>query len=347
MTAAKLTISPPQASGDDDSLLRAKRPALDRASVVAPVLKLMRDPSFFGKIQQCVSPSLETLLAAVRDGGVRAKTFRKIATEINGIGGIEDSTTVIFLGVFEDQVQKVADKLKAMDCESEMERLEAKRASIVEEYDEKIAVLSKKFTADKKKLVAERDARVGELQQLFKESHPVSLLLFASSAAGVVLFSCARSYSRARAVQDTAPSPGDKGSRLSNNIYVIPGTSRKVSIRDAAYHCVGDVLSCIGGRAKIKDVIYDINELFLEHNPDGWQTTNTQKRAEDGGFTAYGLRFLARAKTPAKPERWAVKPTFRLEDDDELVLLGDEQEESQRESQRESEQDEEISDIDE
>ena len=146
-------------------------------------------------------------------------------------------------------------------------------------------------------------------------------------------------------MQDTAPSPGGKGSRLSNNIYVIPGTSRKVSIRDAAYHCVGDVLSCIGGRAKIKDVIYDINELFLEHNPEGWLTANAQKRAADGGFTAYGLRFLGRAKTPAKPERWAVKPTFRLEDD-ELVLL-DDNESGQEESQRESQRDEEISDIDE
>lgn len=174
MTATKLTISPTQASGDDASL-RAKRPALDRASVVDPVLKLMRDPSFFGKIQQCVSPGLETLLATVRDGGVRAKTFKKIVGEIDSVGGIEDSTTVIFLGVFKDQVQKVADKLKAMDCESEMERLEAKQAAISEDYDEKIAVLSKKFTADKKKLVAERDAVVGELQQLFKESHPVSL----------------------------------------------------------------------------------------------------------------------------------------------------------------------------
>ena len=132
-------------------------------------------------------------------------------------------------------------------------------------------------------------------------------------------------------------SPGGKGSRLSNNIYQIPGTSRLVSIRDAAYHFVGDVLSgIVGGRAKVKDVIDDVNEAFLALNPDGWLTTNPQKRAEDGGFTAYGLCFLGRAAPPANPDRWVVQPTFRL-DDNELVLLGG----------NEASVEEEISDIDE
>lgn len=145
---------------------------------MAPVLKLLGDSAFFGKIEDCVSPSLETLLAAVRGGGFKAKTYKKIVIEIDAIssaGDIEDSTTVIFLGVFKDQVQKVVDKLAEMDCESEMERLAAKQADVVKEYDEKIAELSKKFAAEKKKLVTERDAKVGELQQLFNESHPVSL----------------------------------------------------------------------------------------------------------------------------------------------------------------------------
>ena len=167
----------PQASAGDEHRA-AKKPALDRASVVAPILSLLGDSAFFGKIQDCVSPDLETLFAAVRGGGVRAKTYKKIVAEIAAIsaGDIEDSTAVIFLGVFKDQVQKVADKLKEMDCESELERLEAKQAAITEEYDEKIADLSKKFAVDKKKLVMERDAKVGELRQLFKESgYPVSL----------------------------------------------------------------------------------------------------------------------------------------------------------------------------
>ena len=49
------------------------------------------------------------------------------------------------------------------------------------------------------------------------------------------------------------------------------------AIRDAANYCVREVLSGIdGGRARIKDVIDDINELFLEPNPLGWVTTNKQ-----------------------------------------------------------------------
>ena len=174
----KLSCTIPPQAGDER---RAKKPNLDRASVVAPILGLLGDSAFFGKIQGCVSPELETLFAAVRGGGVRAKTFKKIVAEIAAIsagGDIEDSTAVIFLGVFKDQVQKVADRLKEMDCENELERLEAMQAAITEEYDEKIADLSKKFAVDKKKLVAERDAKVGELRQLFKESgYPVSLLL--------------------------------------------------------------------------------------------------------------------------------------------------------------------------
>ena len=145
-------------------------------------------------------------------------------------------------------------------------------------------------------------------------------------------------------LQKTA-SPGGKGSRLSNNIYRIPDTSRLVSIRDAAYYFVGEVLSGIdGGRAKIKDVLGDVNKIFLEHNPDGWQTANSQKRAEDnGGFTAYGLCFLGRAAPPAKPDRWAVQPTFRL-DDNELVML---QRARHGPEEEEEEEEEEMSDIDE
>lgn len=136
-----------------------------------------------------------------------------------------------------------------------------------------------------------------------------------------------------------------------NNVYAIPGTSRLVSIREAAYYFVGDVLSdIVGGRAKVKDVVDDVNENFLAHNPKGWDTTNTQKaRESDGGFTVYGLRFLGRAAPPAKPERWAVQPTFYL-DDDELVLLGDDEEMAEGSEQAESEQEaaeQEISDIDE
>lgn len=166
----------PQASGDER---RAKKPALDRASVVASVLKLLRDSAFFGKIKDCVSPSLEPLLTTVLGGGVKAKTYKKIVHEIDAIsvGDIED-TTAIFLGVFKDHVQKVADKLTEMDCEGELERLAAKQAAVTEEYDDLISVLSKKFAADKKKLVAERDAKVAELQQKFNEHHPVRYLLY-------------------------------------------------------------------------------------------------------------------------------------------------------------------------
>ena len=114
------------------------------------------------------------------------------------------------------------------------------------------------------------------------------------------------------------------GARRSNNLYRIPGTSRLVSIREAAYYCVGEVLSGIdGGRAKIKDVIVDINDTFLEHNPDGWDIINHQKRAPSGGFTISALRSFGKAAPPAKPDRWAVQPTFCVEDDDELVLLVD------------------------
>ena len=113
------------------------------------------------------------------------------------------------------------------------------------------------------------------------------------------------------------------GARMSNNIYVIPGTSHRISIRDTAYYCVGEILSGIdGGRAKIKNVIDKVNRLFLEHNPDGWQTTNPQKRAPAGGFTISALRRIGKAAPPAAPGRWAMKPTF-LVDDDELVLLDD------------------------
>ena len=115
------------------------------------------------------------------------------------------------------------------------------------------------------------------------------------------------------------------GAKMSNNIYVIPGTSRTVSIRDAAYYCVGEVLSGIdGGRARIKDVIEEINKLFLEHNPLGWVTTNKQKRAEDtGGFKPLALLKIGKAAPPADPGRWVMKPTFCVAHDDELVLLGD------------------------
>ena len=124
---------------------------------------------------------------------------------------------------------------------------------------------------------------------------------------------------------DTAAAPAAAaGARRSNNLYRIPGTSRLVSIRDAAYYCVHEVLSGIdGGRAKIKDVIDDVNEIFLEHNPEGWQTANPQKRAEDGGFTVTALRRIGKAAPPANPERWSMKPTFYVEDGDEMVLLAD------------------------
>ena len=109
--------------------------------------------------------------------------------------------------------------------------------------------------------------------------------------------------------------------RMSNNIYVIPGASHPVSIRDAAYYCVGEVLSGIdGGRAKVKDVIDKINKIFLTHNPGGWQTTNPQKRAKDGGFTTSALRRIGKAAPPANPGRWAMKPTF-CADDNELVFI--------------------------
>lgn len=96
-----------------------------------------------------------------------------------------------------------------------------------------------------------------------------------------------------------------------------------VSIRDAAYYYVGVVLYGIdGSRAKIKDVIDKINKIFLEHNPEGWQTTNAQKRAPDGGFTVSALRRIGHAPPPAAPGRWTMKPTFRVGDDaDELVLI--------------------------
>ena len=129
-------------------------------------------------------------------------------------------------------------------------------------------------------------------------------------------------------MQNTPPSKGgkgskgSKGSRQSNNLYKVPGSSRPSSIRDAAYYFVGEVLSTVGGRAKVDDVLDDVNEAFLAVNPGGWATTNTQKASAEGAFTAYGLRFMARAKAPAKPERWAVRRTFRLEDD-ELVLVGE------------------------
>lgn len=153
---------------------------------------------------------------------------------------------------------------------------------------------------------------------------------------------------------------GGKGGRLANNLYVIPGSSRPASIREAAYHFVGDVLSTIeGGRAKVKDVINDINKAFLEHNPEGWQTLNDQKRAESGGFSVYGLSFLGRLAPPAKPDRWAVQPTFRMEEN-ELVLLreGDDAEmteaseseaeaQEQGEPEEEDESEEEVSEIDE
>ena len=115
------------------------------------------------------------------------------------------------------------------------------------------------------------------------------------------------------------------GARRSNNLYRIPGTSRLVSIREAAYYCVGEVLSGIdGGRAKIKDVLDGVNKIFLEHNPDGWDIVNHQKRAPSGGFTISALRSFGKAAPPAKPDRWAVQPTFCVEDDDdELVLLVD------------------------
>ena len=109
-----------------------------------------------------------------------------------------------------------------------------------------------------------------------------------------------------------------KGSRLSNNIYRIPGASRLVSIRDAAYYFMGEVLSRIdGGRAKIKDVIDGVNKIFLEHNPDGWQTANPQKRAPSGGFTISALRHIGKAA----PGRWATKPTFCVDDNDLVVVI--------------------------
>lgn len=119
----------------------------------------------------------------------------------------------------------------------------------------------------------------------------------------------------------TAAAAEEGKGRLSNNIYSIPGASHPVSIRDAAFYCVGDVLHGIdGGRAKIKDVIEDINEIFLSYNPEGWATVNTQKRAENGGFTIPALRRIGKAPPPANTGRWAMKPTFRVEDD-ELILI--------------------------
>jgi hypothetical protein len=110
--------------------------------------------------------------------------------------------------------------------------------------------------------------------------------------------------------------------RMSNNIYTIPGASHQVSIRDAAYYCVGEVLPGIdGGRAKIKDVIDKINKIFLSYNPDGWNTKNPQKRAPKGGFTVPALRRIGKAPPPANPGRWAMKPTFRVGGDDELILI--------------------------
>ena len=112
------------------------------------------------------------------------------------------------------------------------------------------------------------------------------------------------------------------GSRMKNNIYRIPGTSREVSIRDAAYFFVGEVLASIDGRVYINDVIHDINEAFLEHNPGGWVTTNPHKRSKkDGGFTVAAIRKIGKAPPPASAERWAMKPTFRVVDKDEMVLL--------------------------
>lgn len=142
---------------------------------MAPVLELLKDRAFFGKIQACITPSLETLLTAVHGGGVKTKTYKKIVAVIDAISAddIEDSTAAIFLGVFKDQAQKVADKLEEMDSEGDWERLEAEKAAVIEEYTGKIDVLSKKFAAEKKKLVAEKDAQVASLQRTFDESHPV------------------------------------------------------------------------------------------------------------------------------------------------------------------------------
>lgn len=115
------------------------------------------------------------------------------------------------------------------------------------------------------------------------------------------------------------------GARLSNKLYVVPDVDHKVTISEAAHKYVGDVLSGIdGGRAKIKDVIDDINEIFLEHNPKGWEgTKNKQKRAPDGGFTASAIKKIGK-QAPANPERWSVKPTFYYDTEhDEIALLND------------------------
>jgi hypothetical protein len=93
---------------------------------------------------------------------------------------------------------------------------------------------------------------------------------------------------------------------------------------------VGEVLSDIdGGRAKIKDVVGDINLAFLAHNPDGWDTKNPQKRDPTGGFTVPALKKIGKAAPPANPDRWSMKPTFYVAADDEMVLLGDDSDNEQ------------------
>lgn len=119
----------------------------------------------------------------------------------------------------------------------------------------------------------------------------------------------------------SAPEP--EGRSRSNEQYSIPGMERKISIRDAAYYYVGQVLSISpGGRAPIKDVVGPANQLFLRYNPGGWKTKNRYRADQIGGFTAAGLKHIGQQADPkARKGRWTQARTFRVEEGDTDMLI--------------------------
>lgn len=117
----------------------------------------------------------------------------------------------------------------------------------------------------------------------------------------------------------------DHDKKVANKIYVIePG--KLDTIKVAASHFVKDVLDEIpGGRAKITDILDEVNKRFIALNPRGWVGTSTDYgfRDDKGCFTVAGLRRQANVKEQKAGKSAPFHPWYRCTRSGEIYLVDD------------------------
>ena len=154
-------------------------------SAVSPLLGLLDNRDFTSKIETSITPNLDALLGAVRDGSksFRISTYKKIAAEINDIMsrlGDDDvvSTPAIFMGTLRRYAEATMNALAGIKMEADIENIRAVRLQIHEEYETKVKKAKKVYATSIKTLQSYRDSQIAEvvveMEEKFRKRYPVS-----------------------------------------------------------------------------------------------------------------------------------------------------------------------------